>query len=303
MSKKFTLEFVKEKTKELTDGKYECVSDEYISSRRKLKFKCPKGHIFTMSWSKFFRKGQRCSDCCITKKLTLEKVKDRVKKYSDGKIKCISTKYIDSTKKLLLECEKGHTFERTLSYITGRGEVTCPICNGVFNDYSVKDVKSILKRDGYIFLDRDFNSNHSKIKVKCPKGHVYKTTLSSFLRGSRCNKCHIESITKYVSREKYEEYVDYRKTVTRLSNINFIKHYYLINPFKLKRSHKDYHLDHIYSVIDGFEHDVDATVVSSVVNLRMLTSHDNISKNGDSHFSLETLLELHSQFKKETAYA
>ena len=59
--KKLTIEFIKQKTKEM-EPKYTCVSNKYINNYTKLKFKCSENHIFGMSWGNF-QQGQRCSVC------------------------------------------------------------------------------------------------------------------------------------------------------------------------------------------------------------------------------------------------
>jgi len=60
-NKKFTLKFIKQKTKDLAEG-YKCLSNKYVNVGKKLEFKCDKNHDFEMSWANF-QKGQRCSKC------------------------------------------------------------------------------------------------------------------------------------------------------------------------------------------------------------------------------------------------
>jgi len=74
---------------------------------------------------------------------------------------------------------------------------------------------------------------------------------------------------------------------------------FLINPNNLKRGRNKYHLDHIYSIIDGFSNNVSPEIISSPINLRMLTENENIVKNGTSHMTLEQLYNLYEQFMRE----
>uniref|UniRef100_A0A6M3KJI5 HNH endonuclease n=1 Tax=viral metagenome TaxID=1070528 RepID=A0A6M3KJI5_9ZZZZ len=58
---RYTIEYIKEKTKELAEG-YECLSDEYINAHVRLLFKCNKGHTYKAKWNKF-QTGRRCWKC------------------------------------------------------------------------------------------------------------------------------------------------------------------------------------------------------------------------------------------------
>lgn len=57
-----------------------------------------------------------------------------------------------------------------------------------------------------------------------------------------------------------------------------------------------YHKDHIFSVRDAFENDIQECVVSSPPNLRVVTGRKNISKNRKSDCMLEELLEEYERF-------
>lgn len=52
-----------------------------------------------------------------------------------------------------------------------------------------------------------------------------------------------------------------------------------------------YHLDHIYSVKQGFINDVDPKIIGNICNLRMLKCEENISKRDRCDMTLEDLLE------------
>jgi hypothetical protein len=67
--------------------------------------------------------------------------------------------------------------------------------------------------------------------------------------------------------------------------------YYVINPDNLPRSRFEYHVDHIYSVEEGFKNNVPAEVIGHYTNLRMMWHLDNCRKNTKCHITLEQLLE------------
>ena len=54
---------------------------------------------------------------------------------------------------------------------------------------------------------------------------------------------------------------------------------------------KDWHVDHIYSVLEGFINEVPINVISDISNLRMLTATNNYKKSKSSHKTLSALYE------------
>jgi len=59
---KHTIDYIKNKTKELSNSNYLCLSNNYNGRRSKLTFKCNYDHIYEATWSNFF-KGKRCPTC------------------------------------------------------------------------------------------------------------------------------------------------------------------------------------------------------------------------------------------------
>ena len=88
----------------------------------------------------------------------------------------------------------------------------------------------------------------------------------------------------------------HRECVNSITNKNFRKYYYDINPNKLKRSFKSYHLDHIYSVVDGFNNKIPSNIIANPNNLQMLWCKDNMSKHGDSHITKDELYRGYNKF-------
>ena len=70
---------------------YKLLSNEYKNNKTKLKIKCPKGHIFEMSFNSF-KNGTRCPKCGGTQKLTYNEVKEYIENF---KYKLLSTEYIN----------------------------------------------------------------------------------------------------------------------------------------------------------------------------------------------------------------
>jgi len=126
--KKLTLEFIKQKTKEIAEG-YSCNAEKYINSYTKLEFRCNKGHTFVKIWNNFQR-GQRCPECnklykdkWKSQRLSYNYVKTVIKKY---KYKLLSEDYINSKEKLKIKCDKNHIFY--MAYNTLQQGHKCGIC-------------------------------------------------------------------------------------------------------------------------------------------------------------------------------
>ena len=90
----------------------------------------------------------------------------------------------------------------------------------------------------------------------------------------------------------FKEFEKYSRVVRSLTRGVFNRNKKIIDPNGLKEQEsKKYHIDHIYSVSDGFLNDIDPKIISSECNLRVITQVDNLKKGKKSDITLEKLLE------------
>ncbi len=89
--------------------------------------------------------------------------------------------------------------------------------------------------------------------------------------------------------ELKNEFEKYKLKVNKLTKISYRRYKYIIDPKNLRG--REYHVDHRYSIIQGFFENIDPEVISSPFNLEMKTSHDNCSKQGKCDISIDELLE------------
>ena len=109
--------------------------------------------------------------------------------------------------------------------------------------------------------------------------------------------CHNEKI-----RKKFDnEFLLYKNIVYNLSNKNYRRYKHIINPHNLPRGRNKFHLDHKFSIYDGFVNNVPPEVISSVSNLQILSEHENISKHKESCLSLNELIEGKGDYMKKEA--
>ena len=64
----------------------------------------------------------------------------------------------------------------------------------------------------------------------------------------------------------------------------------IINPKNVKRG-KNYHLDHKYSIFEGFNNGVSPKIIGQYYNLEIMTAYDNLKKNKQCSITLNELLE------------
>jgi hypothetical protein len=83
------------------------------------------------------------------------------------------------------------------------------------------------------------------------------------------------------------KYKIYFRECWRLSNATYNEHKHTIDPQTL-RSNK-FHLDHKFSIYEGFKHNVPAALIGSEKNLQILDAKTNQQKHTKSSISLDTL--------------
>lgn len=91
---------------------YKLVSTEYRNAKSKLKFKCPKGHDFPMSWSNFKNNKRRCPECQNLKRWTYNEVKSF---FESRSYQLLTVTYNNTNQILWYICPKGHKSKTTFN--------------------------------------------------------------------------------------------------------------------------------------------------------------------------------------------
>jgi hypothetical protein len=79
--------------------------------------------------------------------------------------------------------------------------------------------------------------------------------------------------------------------VRYLTRFNFNKNLEKIENSKLKlNDSKKFHIDHIYSISDGFINNIDYRIIASHHNLRVITKDENLKKGSKSDITSDELL-------------
>lgn len=83
----------------------------------------------------------------------------------------------------------------------------------------------------------------------------------------------------------------YYGSVRLETNKSWYNHFYKINGEGFNRRSRELHLDHIYSIAEGFKNDIPPEVIGHWTNLRLIPKIDNSSKGADCHKTKDQLFE------------
>jgi very-short-patch-repair endonuclease len=131
----------------------ECLSNEYQSARKLLRWKCLK---CKQEWEASYDSIKRGSCCpfCYNKKrgssqrLTHEDIKKRIEE-SNLELKDEISKYKNTRTKLCVKCERGHIFKTTLDQIKRRGSTCIDCFREIAMIYSEKGKMCIVGKNEY----------------------------------------------------------------------------------------------------------------------------------------------------------
>ena len=159
------------------------LSETYENAHTKLLIKCPIGHISKISFNKIQQGQSLCYICSGKHKHTYGYVKSFIE--SQG-YQLLSETYENAHEKLLLKCPIGHEYKTKFNYFQQGNR--CPICAGN-KKFTYDYVKNYIESQGYQLLSDTYKNNRTKLLLKCPIGHDYKTIFGSFKNGNRCPIC------------------------------------------------------------------------------------------------------------------
>ena len=177
-----------------------CLSDRYINTSTKLKWRCAEGHI----WSAIplnVIKGSWCSHpTCVGRKIS--KSKDRFKhtiqemrQIAEARRgKCLSTAYINNRTKLQWQGADGHTWSAVPgSIMIGRW---CPSCKGKRISKSkdkykrtIQEMQKIAKARGGKCLSDTYANNSTKLLWTCSENHQWWAVPGKIIAGQWCPYC------------------------------------------------------------------------------------------------------------------
>jgi hypothetical protein len=180
---------------------------------------------------------------------------------------------------------------------------TCRSCRSFISEYEIKKsfipykiVESSIISEKYQILndscEYDLSKNKSQFKfdIICQNNHKITTTWNNWNNGKRCRKCYEDN--KLMNAVKYKDGWDlYKFIVWKYTEKTYNQYYSQINPDNVNRG-REYHLDHKFSISEGFKNNIEPKTIACSGNLEMMCSKDNISKGSKCSLTIEKILEL-----------
>ena len=163
----------------------------------KIEIRCPQGHYQMVTFEAFKKRkenGQfclnKCFECYNLHRITLAKERAERLGYT-----LLTTQYTGVDNEIELICSEGHYWKTTYDRFM-RVKAKCLTCNNKIlaknQKLSFEEVKNRINIEGYVLQSKEeeYNNNESLLTIKCPKGHIYKSSLGNFdNKGNRCPIC------------------------------------------------------------------------------------------------------------------
>lgn len=225
--------------------------------------------------------------------LTTEEFIKRSSIMHNNKFDYTNTLYTGSKNKVTIRCHLHGEFEQwPQDHMRG---IQCPECSGFTKWTTERFIDKIKEISPHLDLSSSIYINSTtKIKFICVHGENFANP-QHLLNGTGCRKCGIDTaiatkikngtITDPINKSEYELY---RLQVWAITNEQFHKHYHKINPENITRGLQN-HLDHKYSIQQGFHNKISAEIIGSWINLRLLPHKENRSKTNRCLYTIDEL--------------
>ena len=148
----------------------ECLSEEYESSRVKLRWRCSKGHVWLATPKMVKHQRTWCPRCADTS-LTIGQIRQLAKARGG---ECLSERCKGAAKKLEFRCGKGHTWSATPASVKNLG-TWCPTCGGS-QRLTIADMQAVAAANGGRCLSTNYRNAREKLHWQCAAGHTWYAT-------------------------------------------------------------------------------------------------------------------------------
>ncbi|MDA1531110.1 zinc-ribbon domain-containing protein [Bacillus cereus group sp. TH260-2LC] len=173
----------------------ECLSNSYIDSTSKLKWRCESGHVWESILGNI-KRGRWCPACnsLKNKQKKLKKLVELQRIAQDRNGKCLSKVYENVDAKMLWECSEGHRWESSAYSI--KNGAWCSKCatkrNADKRRGTIEEMYLIANERGGKCLSDNYINNHTPLEWECSKGHRWMSTANTIKNGSWCRKCNVK---------------------------------------------------------------------------------------------------------------
>jgi len=156
-----------------------------------------------------------------------------------------------------------------------------------------ENCSNIVSIEKFKLLSLKGNNQNSIMTLLCQNNHKFNIKWNAWKRGSRCSKCYFDKLFNE-SNKNYNDFKLYKKLVCYLTEKNYKTYKHIINTSESKRS-RDNHLDHKFSIIEGFKNNILPIIIADPINLEVIGAVENCSKQDKCSITMEQLLNEYSR--------
>ena len=192
----YSIDDVKEYIKARSDC--ELLSGEYVNVTENLLLLCKCGNTFEKSMETIRRTNKIQCRACSYKDVadkrgySYEYIKNFIEVESDSGCKLLSKEYKDTESRLLIQCKCNNVFSTTFTTFRRDNKRQCDDCVGILWKHNrIKNYIENKSVSGCKLLSKNCKGVNNKIKIRCPCGNTFKTTLNNFKRQNKrkCDDC------------------------------------------------------------------------------------------------------------------
>jgi hypothetical protein len=201
--------------------------------------------------------------------------------------------YKNCNTKMVIGCHEHGYFEKYPNDMK-KGRGGCPRCNQSYHKTHEEFIIELKALFPHIECLGTYKNAKSKLQFKCVKHHyLFETNPNGILSGHlNCPECYSQKQTDTKVQKGQitdpglkSEYELYRQSVWRFSNRTYKKH--LSN----QKRNRQNHLDHVLSIVEGFQNKVPPEIMGSIHNLRIINGQANRHKSYKSEITVQQLYE------------
>lgn len=169
----------------------------YENARKPMVWECPNRHQFESSWNRWSQRKVKCP-YCVKKGKTKDQIEKEIEKLG---YKLLSPyKNCHSYIKVLFQ---GKVYQTKWNWLrSGQRPEHKP-------EISIEEIQRIASSEGYILLSKQYQTNDSPLRWKCPKKHVYRQTWKTFKQGHRCPICGVDKTSGFSISNAENEIIDF----------------------------------------------------------------------------------------------
>lgn len=155
-----------------------------------------------------------------------------------------------------------------------------------------KGWRNNLKKYGfrYYFQSKKFRKQYIEW---CLKNYE----VDNFWKSDKFYEMMVERGIRYSSDDERNKYIIYQNKVYGITRRIFTRYFDIISMSYLHGP--EFHIDHIYSVAEGYRQDIQPEIIGSLINLQMLPAKINIQKQDDCWMTKEELIDRYKKWAIE----